>query len=401
MIKDWHTLTSNAKKACISDFFWNFGRTLPHAILTIFLIDQGCSLTQIATLQSLFMVIAMITEFPSGILSDLLNRKTVFMLSQISILASYLLIFLYSDIYPILCLAYIFYGLAVSLRSGTLDAEITLELRANNKSIKSYSTISSYCMSLSAIIGGSVGGILYSFLHQKIYMISIFLFISSSLIALMIHTDNHEYKKHISTVKPYIGSLTTEIQKGISLLQGKNVLPLIVIMFACSSLFTQPFFQYWQVLYKQYKISEIYFGIIYLAFQICNIIGTAMYRHLKITHSNMIVILFFIPTIYGISTYLKIGVLIALPCVVILYYVYAIYLEILMKSYAPKEYISSYISLVGTISNLSSIGSLILMTICVNSIGIQYAFLILFILFASTEIIMQQIIRHTIKSKNS
>ena len=88
MIKEWKRLSNNAKKVCIADFFWNLGRTLPHAILTIFLLYNGCSLTQIAFLQSIFMVVAMLTEFPSGVLADVVSRKKVYLLSMITLFIS-------------------------------------------------------------------------------------------------------------------------------------------------------------------------------------------------------------------------------------------------------------------------------------------------------------------------
>ena len=61
MIKNWNQLTQNAKIVCLADFFWNIGRTFPHAILTIYLISTGCSLVKIATFQTVFMITAMIT----------------------------------------------------------------------------------------------------------------------------------------------------------------------------------------------------------------------------------------------------------------------------------------------------------------------------------------------------
>ena len=48
MTKNIKYLTRNAKLVCAADFFWNLGRTFPHAILTIFLLEQGFDLVQIA-----------------------------------------------------------------------------------------------------------------------------------------------------------------------------------------------------------------------------------------------------------------------------------------------------------------------------------------------------------------
>ncbi len=82
MTKTLSLLTPDSKKLVLADFLWNFGRTLPHAILTVYLLQSGLSLSRIATLQSIFMVVSMLMEAPSGVISDIFSRKIVYQASK-------------------------------------------------------------------------------------------------------------------------------------------------------------------------------------------------------------------------------------------------------------------------------------------------------------------------------
>ena len=54
---------------------YNFSRVLPHAILSVILLDKGFSISQISLIQSIFMIVALIMEIPSGIISDIISEK--------------------------------------------------------------------------------------------------------------------------------------------------------------------------------------------------------------------------------------------------------------------------------------------------------------------------------------
>ena len=183
MTKNIKYLTRNAKLVCAADFFWNLGRTFPHAILTIFLLEQGFDLVQIATLQSVFMIVAMVTEFPSGIWADLFGRKQIYMAAVVTLFCSYLLIGFFSDHFIVILFAYVLYGLSVALKSGTLEAEVVLEFEKEQRDIKAYSVASSYVMSISSIAGGLLGSLFYEKMHSYMYAISLMLFVLAFLMA--------------------------------------------------------------------------------------------------------------------------------------------------------------------------------------------------------------------------
>ncbi|WP_233778946.1 hypothetical protein [Borreliella bavariensis] len=51
-------------------FLAELARTLPHAVLTIILINKGLSLKNIAIVQICYMAAIIIFEFPSGVISE-------------------------------------------------------------------------------------------------------------------------------------------------------------------------------------------------------------------------------------------------------------------------------------------------------------------------------------------
>lgn len=393
MIKDWKSLTSNAKRVCIADFFWNLGRTLPHAILTVFLLYQGCSLPRIAFLQSIFMIVVMFTEFPSGVWADMFSRKKIYLLSLVTLLASYLLIGFFSTNYIVLCIAYALYGLSISLKSGTLDAEVVLELSNEGKSMKEYRIIESYVISLSSIIGGLCGSFLYSQLQNKIYFISLVLFVFAFMTASPCKFSKVEKESEAPL------ALKSELKEGYALIKESNILKYILLLFGIMTLFIQPFYQYWQVLYQENGISETYFGIAYVVFQVCGMVGTYIYKRISKKSFNSTLILVIIPLIYALGLLVPYGTIITITLAVILFNAYSMHVDIIQKENAPGNHISSFFSLVGTIENIFSIASLFIMAYLTEKVGVAYAYQTEFFLFSCIAIMVTFLLDKELKNK--
>ena len=69
-----HSISENQAVYLISLFVYNFARVLPHAILTVILLNKGMTVAQIAIIQSFFMLAAIIFDLHSGFLTDLLSE---------------------------------------------------------------------------------------------------------------------------------------------------------------------------------------------------------------------------------------------------------------------------------------------------------------------------------------
>lgn len=384
MSKQADYLTRNARRFLMAEFSWNFARTLPHAVLTIYLLNSGISLAKIAILQSVFMIAAMVTEFPSGILADRYSRKSLYLISIVLILVSYVLMGFFSSHFIILFTAYILYGLSMALKSGTLDADIVLECRENQLDVRHFSVANSYIMSFSSLFGGFLGSVFYSFYKNKVYIISIICFFAAFMIGSTCYVAKQRIEERIRENK----SLKSELKEGIELIRGHAQLRTLILLFALTALFLQPFFQYWQVLYKSKGVPVALFGTIYVLFQLCNIAASFMYKKIKESYLVYGGIIIAIPAAFILSSFFQNGLVIVFPVVVFLFYIYNQHLDVVRKKISPSGHISAYFSLIGTVENVASMISLFLMALAIEHWGIQWAYSILFVIFAVLTIVL-------------
>lgn len=115
-------------------FLSELARTLPHAVLTIILINKGLSLKDIAIVQICYMAAIIIFEFPSGIISDIFDRKIVYLVSIFLLMISYFIIFKASS-FVLLCISWFIYGMSAAINTGTIDISFTKLYQNNSKKL--------------------------------------------------------------------------------------------------------------------------------------------------------------------------------------------------------------------------------------------------------------------------
>lgn len=106
-----------------AELLMNLALTVPHAILTPLLLDKGLSLSQILLVQAGFNVAVLLFEFPSGSIADMISRRTLYFISRL-VFCIFFLVVIFGHGFPLMLLAWIIYGLATALESGTLDAAL-------------------------------------------------------------------------------------------------------------------------------------------------------------------------------------------------------------------------------------------------------------------------------------
>ena len=106
-----------------AELLMNLALTVPHAILTPLLLDKGLSLSQILLVQAGFSVAVLLFEFPSGSIADMISRRTLYFISRLVFCIFFLLV-IFGHGFPLMLLAWVIYGLATALESGTLDAAL-------------------------------------------------------------------------------------------------------------------------------------------------------------------------------------------------------------------------------------------------------------------------------------
>lgn len=368
----------------------NLGRTIPHAVLTIFLLDVGLNLSQVAYLQIAFMITIMIFEIPSGYFSDRWSRKYTYIISIIFLFTGYLVVYLgYSNLY-ILVFAWVLYGLSTALNSGSMQSELINQFKSMNKDIKKVVVWNSYVSSASAALGAMLGSFLYVKIQSNMYVFTFICFFISVCIALLFKV---EPRKKV-TLK-VANSNKSSLKKQLIVLIKTPATQEIIVLFTLLSLFMQPYFQYWQVLFDEKGISVALFGFIFILFQLCSILGSFIFDRLNYTkkHSLYIFLILIILTVFTLSFSSPLLFTISFLVILILFNIYQQALMVKLREKSNDSNISTFESLIGTSMNFSSILVLAAFSATINRFSLTYNYLIYFIAFYILSIFTLNIYR--------
>lgn len=383
-------IRNNTMYYFFSFFFMNLGRTIPHAVLTIFLLDVGLNLSQVAYLQIAFMITIMIFEIPSGYFSDKWSRKYTYIISIIFLFTGYLVVYLgYSNLY-ILVFAWVLYGLSTALNSGSMQSELINQFKSMNKDIKKVVVWNSYVSSASAALGAMLGSFLYVKIQSNMYVFTFICFFISVCIALLFKV---EPRKKV-TLK-VANSNKSSLKKQLIVLIKTPATQEIIVLFTLLSLFMQPYFQYWQVLFDEKGISVALFGFIFILFQLCSILGSFIFDRLNYTkkHSLYIFLILIILTVFTLSFSSPLLFTISFLVILILFNIYQQALMVKLREKSNDSNISTFESLIGTSMNFSSILVLAAFSATINRFSLTYNYLIYFIAFYILSIFTLNIYR--------
>ncbi len=341
----------NQKIYLLSLFLYNFARVLPHAVLTVILLDKGMTVSEIAMVQSFYMLAAIIFEFPSGLLTDLLSEKAMYQLSLVLIGISYVLIMVTNTFY-LLCLAWFIYGMSSASMSGSLDSYF-IRRAEDSGQIKHVNVLINHALLYSGLIGGGLGSFLYAVFFEHIYLISLFMIaLSLFLITFLFHADKRR-EKTASTEA--LSELMVEFGK----IRQQKCLILIIMMTAVFQIITQLFYQFWQVSFLSRHFSKTYFGLLYILFQVIAIVSNVLFsRHdfskslgrLAACLGTLMLLSVIVP---GKFPFLLLVVMYLIP-----FNLYGSQLAVSLQKEAGNQVMASVISFSGTVSSMVSVISL-------------------------------------------
>lgn len=258
-----------------SFFLYNIARVLPHAVLTVILINKGMTIGQIAIIQSFYMIAILLFELPSGILTDLWSEKKMYLISLILLSISYGIIMTFSQ-FIYLCIAWFIYGLSSAAISGSLESFFIRNYKNDEHRIKNFNIKYNNVNLYSGLIGGGIGSFIYSYMESQLYIISLILIFLSFLIIVSFFR-NVPIETH-----PYTSNNTsTAFIKNIKTIPNKSIFFDIGLL-ATFQIILQLFFQFWQVLFLSANIKDSYFGIYYISFQIIAIFSNYIFKKVNI-----------------------------------------------------------------------------------------------------------------------
>ncbi|AYE36684.1 MFS transporter [Borrelia turcica IST7] len=368
-------------------FLSELARTLPHAVLTIILINKGLALKDIAIVQIFYMLAIIIFEFPSGIISDIFDRKIVYLISIFLSMFSYFIIFKVSS-FASLCIAWFIYGMSSAVNTGTIDISFNRIYQNSSKKLKAFISSRKIILSIGAILGGYIGSILFLHIDTKIYLISLFLYLLSSLITILfISSDkNTDYKYNKEEVTLYLVKFRKDIMK---FLKSRILLELFILISAIQFFF-QPFYLYWQVIFTDKNIPISIFGTIYILFRLSDMIGAWIFKKIKHSKYDIYIILAII-TLLSILIKIVSHIYMFTTLIIFLVIVVALYsnnLEYFLRKNIDSRVLGTITSINSTISRLFSLLVLLLCSILSNLMSAINIFVILILVFCSLSTIV-------------
>jgi MFS family permease len=284
---------SNIWKLYIFYFFSALEFTL--AIYTLFLLDNGLSMTEIMILESIFTITIFAFEVPSGAFADRIGRKWALFLS--TFLASIAwLTFGFGTTFWIFLLAQIFIGLAWAFSSGADSAFIydTLKELKREKEYDKMFGIFYFIDMFTLGVVGVISGFLATIMDYKnLFFITSFLFFIASLVSLTLKEP--PIHKHLQE-KNYFNHLKKAVKFSIN----HKIIRNLIIYFGTYAALAHLAYFIIQPYYKDAGFSELILGIAISAYFMFLAIG-GLFAHKIIKRFKEKSLLFSLLLITGVS----------------------------------------------------------------------------------------------------
>lgn len=393
-----------------AELLMNLALTVPHAILTPLLLDKGLSLSQILLVQAGFSVAVLLFEFPSGAIADMISRRTLYFISRL-VFCAFFLVVIFGHGFPLMLLAWVIYGLATALESGTLDA--ALINNAKNRQGVAVGTVgapdtqsaaghtapdhvesriswlvrkegqSAY---LGMMIGSTIGALLYLSMGANIYFISVgATVISVVTIALFFRipeqhkvatvggneagasVDKHDAAR-IGGARRLWQELRSHARATVEEMRDSAALRQFLLLAVIAQAFLQLHFQLWQAVGLEKGFGESHLLFLYLLF-IGMAFGASFIRPEVLFQRRALVVAGVVafPGLAWLS-YLVDGwvYLVFYGALAFLLIVFANYSAFGVRRASSVERIGAVTSLVGVVGRIGAIGVLAVASVFVN-----------------------------------
>lgn len=314
--------------------FYNLGRVIPNAVLTLILISKGIDVDQIFLMQAIYMCAQFLFEFPSGIISDITSRQFTAKISLVLLLITYTMTYILNGL--ILYLAWFIYGISAAMMTGTVDVDVINSIEKDE--VGEFVRVAKTSYFSCTIFGTIFGTAMYSIIGINIYIFSIICLIIafilvSSIPKLEVESDNKSYDF-----------------KGVF----KYLKNLHVISFIMISMSLIPIFLSWNLtLVSNGYDNPLFLQIMYIIVMFAGLYSTKLHipqEKLKLT----LIILIIFAIIFGAST-MRTPLIIGISGLMLVLHSTLINYETSYKQVLNNEQGSSIVSLVGTVITLLNI----------------------------------------------
>ena len=253
-----HKRNLNLKKqlACIytADFF--SGLRITDAVWVALLASRGFSLWEIGLAESVFHVVSLLCEVPSGMAADLLGRKKTMVFGGVCMVVQSLLMAFASNLFSI-CFAMGLNALAMTMFSGTSTALVYDSLKQESRE-ENYIQISANSSQISMLANamGSMASLLNQFLGFAGFYLLNAAFEGASVLANMLLVEPIVTEAQADREKLFLRSLPEQFHQLMrDSLHILRTCPLAVKLIASSALISVP--SYLTKMFLQQRLIEL------------------------------------------------------------------------------------------------------------------------------------------------
>lgn len=380
-----------------AELLMNLALTVPHAILTPLLLDKGLSLSQILLVQAGFSVAVLLFEFPSGSIADMISRRTLYFISRL-VFCIFFLVVIFGHGFPLMLLAWIVYGLATALESGTLDAALINNAKRQGPAgtvgepdhvesrISWLVRKQGQSAYLGMMVGSTIGALLYLSMGANIYFISVgATVISVVTIALffripeqhkLANVDGNEatasVDKHDATriggARRLWQELRSHARATVEEMRDSAALRQFLLLAVIAQAFLQLHFQLWQAVGLEKGFAESHLLFLYLLFIGMSFVASFIRPEVLFQRRALVVAgVVAFPGLAWLS-YLVDGwvYLVFYGALAFLLIVFANYSAFGVRRASSVERIGAVTSLVGVVGRIGAIGVLAVASVFVN-----------------------------------
>lgn len=392
-----------------AELLMNLALTVPHAILTPLLLDKGLSLSQILLVQAGFSVAVLLFEFPSGSIADMISRRTLYFISRLVFCIFFLLV-IFGHGFPLMLLAWIIYGLATALESGTLDAALINNAKnrqgpagtvgAPDTQSAAGPTAPDHVESriswlvrkegqsayLGMMIGSTIGALLYLSVGANIYFISVGATVISVVTIALFFRIPEQHKvatvggnetaesvgeneaARIGGARRLWQELRSHARATVEEMRDSAALRQFLLLAVVAQAFLQLHFQLWQAVGLEKGFGESHLLFLYLLF-IGMAFGASFIRP-EVLFQRRALVVAAVVTFPGLAwlSYLVDGwvYLVFYGALAFLLIVFANYSAFGVRRASSVERIGAITSLVGVVGRIGAIGVLAVASVFVN-----------------------------------
>jgi MFS transporter, DHA1 family, quinolone resistance protein len=218
-------------------------------VMSLLILSKGNSLEHIGMIVAICSVVTIFLELPSGILSDLLGRKTIYLISIVLSVLGYVAL-IFADGFPLVALGFALYGASRAFSSGSIEAIFINDYKKRNGGDELHKLIS--IMNIGETIGLASGALLGGFLPTVWDTMGLGstryngnLFVQIGVLVLLFGITLFSTKRDDSIKKPRI-DIKSYIKQSIHLIGKNRIIKVMLIGFCLWGLCFNAIEIFWQ-----------------------------------------------------------------------------------------------------------------------------------------------------------